>query len=177
MIDQAQIQQRAGKLKLILLDVDGVLSDGRIIYDSAGRESKAFCVRDGAGIKYLQRVGLEVGIMTGRDSEPVNIRARELGIELVIQGAKRKLDAFEKMLECVDYTPEQIAFMGDDLLDLPVLRRVGLALAPADAVDEVLQVVHHVTRAKGGYGAVREAAELIIKAQGKWDKIMERYIV
>ncbi len=170
-----ELIERIKPVRLVLFDIDGVMSDGRIIYDGEGREMKVFHARDGAGVVYLMRVGFEVGILTGRFSAPVDVRAKELGIKMVYQNIKRKLDVYEELLNSFDYKAEQIAFMGDDLMDLPVLRRVGLALAPANAVAEVKEVVHHVTEAKGGDGAVREAAELMIKAQGKWEQIFARY--
>jgi 3-deoxy-D-manno-octulosonate 8-phosphate phosphatase (KDO 8-P phosphatase) len=170
-----KVRNKAKKIKLLVLDVDGVLSDGRIIYDSEGRELKAFCARDGAGIKYLQRSGIKVAILSGRDSETVRVRAEELEVSQVIQGVKKKLGAFEEILTTNGLNPEALAYMGDDLMDLPILRRAGLAAAPADAVPEVKRVSDVITRARGGQGAVRELAELILKAQGKWKAATARY--
>jgi len=171
------LQAKAKRIRVLVLDVDGVLSDGRITYDSEGRELKSFHVRDGAAIKWLQRFGLEVAIITGRNSQPVKVRAKELGIQQVIQGALAKLPPFEEFLKKSRLAAEAVAYMGDDLLDLPILRRVGLSAAPADAVKEVLAEVDLVTEAKSGQGAVRELAELLLKAQGHWAKLMERYLI
>jgi len=169
------LKKKAKEIRALVLDVDGVLSDGRITYDSAGRELKAFHVRDGAAIKWLQRFGIEVAIITGRTSGPVRVRARELGITTVIQGALDKLPPFEKFLKRKKLPASAVAFMGDDLFDLPILRRVGLSACPADAVKEVRAAVDLVTRACSGRGAVRELAELLLQARGHWPKLMERY--
>ncbi len=170
-MDQAGL----ARIKLLLLDVDGVMTDGRIVLDDNGVESKFFNVRDGHGLKMLQRAGLRVGILTGRKSRVVDLRAAELGVEIVFQGAKNKLEVYERMLAEQSLTDEEVAFAGDDVIDLPVLRRVGLALAPADAVDEVREVVHYVCRAAGGHGAVREIVELLLRGQGLWEQAMARY--
>jgi 3-deoxy-D-manno-octulosonate 8-phosphate phosphatase (KDO 8-P phosphatase) len=170
-----ELKAKAQRIRALVLDVDGVLSDGRIIYDSQGRELKSFHVRDGAAIKWLQRYGFEVAIITGRNSAPVKVRAKELGIKQVIQGAHDKLPPFEAFLKKSGLRAEAVAYMGDDLLDLPILRRVGLSAAPADAVKEVITEVDMVTEAPSGRGAVRELAELLLKAQGHWPKLMERY--
>ena len=169
------LKSKAKAIQALVLDVDGVLSDGRITYDSRGRELKSFHVRDGAAIKWLQRFGIEVAIITGRTSAPVRVRAKELGITTVIQGALFKLPAFEKFLQRKKLSALAVAFMGDDLLDLPILRRVGLSACPADAVKEVRAAVDLVTQTDAGRGAVRELAELLLKAQGHWPKLMERY--
>lgn len=169
------LSAKARLVRVLILDVDGVLSDGRIIYDRAGRELKCFHVRDGAAIKWLQRFGIEVAIITGRISAPVAVRAKELGIAPVIQGAREKLPAFEKFLRRKQLSATAVAYMGDDLLDLPLIRRAGLSACPADAVKEVKAVVDLVTRAHSGRGAVRELAELILRAQGHWPKLMARY--
>ncbi len=166
---------RAARIRLLLLDVDGVLTDGGITVHADGSESKTFHVRDGHGVKLLQRAAIEVGILSGRRSAPTDRRAAELGITLVHQGATDKLAAFETILAARGLPPEAVAFLGDDLLDLPVLRRVGLAMAVADAVDELAPFVQYVTRAAGGQGAVREAAELLLKAQGRWGDTLARY--
>lgn len=170
-MDQAGL----ARIKLLLLDVDGVMTDGRIVLDDNGVESKFFNVRDGHGLKMLQRAGLRVGILTGRKSRVVDLRAAELGVEIVFQGAKNKLEVYERMLAEQSLTDKEVAFAGDDVIDLPVLRRVGLALAPADAVDEVREVVHYVCRAAGGHGAVREIVELLLRGQGLWEQAMARY--
>lgn len=166
---------RLQKIKLLILDVDGVMTDGRIIFDSNGIESKFFNVKDGHGIKMLQRGGIEVGIISGRESQVVTNRAAELGIRLVYQKSLDKLTPFAKILAETGFTEEEIGFIGDDLIDIPVLKRVGFAAAPADAVSEVLPYVHFVAAKGGGWGAVREVCDLILKAQGKWDELTRRY--
>ncbi len=171
----ANLEQKAKKIRLLLLDVDGVLTDGSIIYDGKGEEFKSFNVRDGAAIKWLQGAGLEVAVLSGRNSPPVLVRTKELGIEKVIQGQILKLPAFEKFLAETKCRPEEIAFIGDDLHDLPVLRRVGLSACPADAVEEAKNVSDYICKAEGGRGAVREVAELILKAQKKWNELMRKY--
>ena len=169
------MNERLKNIKLLLLDVDGVLTDGRIIFDSNGIESKFFNVKDGHGIKLLQRAGIEVGIVSGRKSQVVTNRAAELGITRVFQGALDKLAVYREILQETGLTDAQIAFMGDDVIDIPVMRRVGFAAAPADAVEEVLPHAHFVTRNRGGWGAVREVCDLILKGQGSWDHVTARY--
>lgn len=166
---------RLRKIKLLLLDVDGVMTDGRIIFDSNGVESKFFNVKDGHGIKMLQRAGIEVGIISGRESKVVANRAAELGIERVFQKALDKLSPYLKILADSGLTDDEVAFIGDDLIDIPVLRRVGFAAAPADAVTEVIPFVHLVTKNSGGWGAVREISDLLLKAQGRWEELTARY--
>jgi len=160
------MNERLKKIRLLILDVDGVMTDGRIIFDSNGVESKFFNVKDGHGIKMLQRAGIEVAIISGRQSEVVTIRAAELGIERVFQKATDKRAPYEQILADTGLSDREIAFLGDDLIDIPVLRRVGFAAAPADAVAEVIPFVHYVTQKAGGWGAVRELADLLLKAQG-----------
>lgn len=169
------IEAKARRVKLLLLDVDGVLTDGSIIYDSNGQEIKVFNVRDGASIKWLERAGIEVAILSGRNSAPVLVRAKELGIEKVVQSALDKLSAFEKLVQENNYALDEIAFIGDDLHDLAVLKRVGFSTCPKDAVREVKKEVDYVCKASGGKGAVREVAEIILKAQKKWKEIAKRY--
>ncbi len=162
---------------MLLLDVDGVMSDGRIIYDALGNEAKAFDVKDGHGLKLLQRAGIQVGIITGRQSEVVAIRARELGIEILYQGVRDKLPPYEEILSRLQLQDDEVAFVGDDLVDLPILRRVGFAVTVADAIDEVKPLVHYVTTRCGGRGAVREVCDLILKQSGKWSAVTDRYFV
>jgi len=162
-------------IKLLLLDVDGVLTDGRIVYDANGIETKFFNVKDGHGIKMLQRGGIEVGIISGRKSQVVENRAAELGITLVYQKALDKLAPYLEILECRGLKDENVAFMGDDIIDIPVMRRAGFSAAPADALDYVLEHAHFVTRNRGGWGAVRELCDLILKGNGTWDAVTERY--
>lgn len=162
------------KITLLLLDCDGVLTDGTIYFDSQGFELKAFHTHDGAGLKYLQRAGLKAAILSGRDSAPVEARARELGIE-AFQGEKDKAAAYERIKAHFGVTDEQVCYVADDLTDIPVLRRAGYAVAVPDARPEVKQLAHYVTTAAGGRGAVREVVELILKAQGKWAGVIKRY--
>ncbi|HZV80996.1 MAG TPA: HAD-IIIA family hydrolase [Geobacteraceae bacterium] len=169
------MDERLKKIKLLLLDVDGVMTDGRIIFDSNGVESKFFNVKDGHGIKMLQRSGVEVGIISGRASMVVTNRAKELGIDIVFQKAIDKLTPFLAILSDTGLKEEQVAFVGDDVIDIPVLKRVGFAVAPPDAVAEVLPHVHFVTAKGGGWGAVREVCDLIMKAQGSWGEVTARY--
>jgi len=169
------MEERLKKIRLLLLDVDGVMTDGRIIFDSNGVESKFFNVKDGHGIKMLQRAGIEVGIISGRESKVVANRAAELGIERVFQKATDKLAPYLRILADTGFSDSEVAFVGDDLIDIPVLKRVGFAAAPADAVAEVLPFAHFVTRNPGGFGAVREVSDKLLKAQGKWDELTARY--
>ncbi|RNC67884.1 MAG: HAD family hydrolase [Desulfuromonadales bacterium] len=169
------MDERLQNIKLLILDVDGVMTDGRIIFDSNGVESKFFNVKDGHGIKMVQRAGIQVGIISGRQSVVVTNRAAELGISLVYQKALDKLTPYLDVLARTGFNDSEVAFVGDDVIDIPVLRRVGFAAAPADAVDEVLPHVHFTTRNRGGWGAVREICDLLLKAQGRWDEITARY--
>ena len=173
----AEVRKRLEPIRLLLLDVDGVLTDGTLVYTATGEAVKQFHVRDGLGIRLLMSAGIEVAIVTGRRSEAVTARCRELGLrdELVIQGARDKavhLDHLEQMLELGD---DQVAAMGDDLPDLPILSRVGFAVCPADAAPEVGAVCDLVCGSEGGRGAVREAAELILKVQERWQEQVGRW--
>ncbi len=163
------------KLKLLLLDVDGVLTDGSIYLDEFGRQTQRFHVRDGLGIKAAQRVGLAVGILTSRSGRALTHRAAELGIELVEQGAGEKRVTFENICRRVRVQPEEVAYLGDDLPDLPVLCRVGYPMAVADAATEVQQAARYVTQRPGGHGAVREAIEHLLRQTGQWDEVLEAY--
>ncbi len=164
-------RDKAARVRLLLLDVDGVLTDGKIVYDADGREIKAFHVRDGHGIKMLQGAGVEVGIVTGRRSTIVEARARELGMALVSQGVSDKLAAWRAMLQEARLTPEQTAYVGDDILDVPLLRAVGFAAAVGDAEECVARVADYVAVRPGGNGAVREIAEFILRARGAWETV------
>jgi 3-deoxy-D-manno-octulosonate 8-phosphate phosphatase (KDO 8-P phosphatase) len=167
---------RAARIKLLLLDVDGVLTDGSIVYLPAGIETKAFSTRDGLGLRLLQQAGVVVGMITARSSEVVQRRAENLGITLVYQGAGAKRAVYEKIIADLGVTPEQVAYMGDDWLDLPVMTRVGLAVAVADAAPEVCEVAHYVTSRPGGRGAVREVCDLIVEALGKREELLAKYL-
>jgi len=166
---------KTGQLRLLLLDVDGVLTNGQIIYDGAGNELKMFDVRDGHGIKLLHRAGIRTGIITGRSSAVVARRAQELGIDLLYQGALNKLEPFAEILRATGLRAAQVAYVGDDLIDLPILSRVGFAATVADADPEVCRRVDYVAERKGGRGAVREICELILKQGGHWERVTARY--
>ncbi len=167
--------EKAARVRLFLLDVDGVLTDGGIIYDAKGKETKRFHVRDGHGIVLLRRAGLDVGIISGRASKVVDIRARELGIAIVRQGAADKVAAWRAILADTGRLPEETAYVGDDIVDLPILRRVGFAAAVADAEDSVLSAADFVASRPGGYGAVREVIEFVLRARGAWEAVTEKY--
>lgn len=169
------VLKKAARIEILILDVDGVLTDGSVIFDGSGEALKVFNVRDGAMIKWLQRAGVEVVFLSGRDSAPLRARARELLVAEVLSDVKIKLPAFNEFVMARKIDPARIAYMGDDLIDLPVLRRVGLSLAPADAVPEVIVQVDWVASSPGGRGAVREAGELLLRAAGKWEEITARY--
>lgn len=167
--------QRIKKIKILVLDVDGVLTDGRIIMDDRGREIKFFDVRDGHGLKMLMRTGIEIVFLTGRKSRVVEHRARELGITEVYQGARNKVEIFEAVLERKGLQAAEAAYAGDDIVDVPVLKRAGFSVAVANAVVEAKRAAHYVTKNKGGRGAVREVCEIILKGQGRWKDIKKRY--
>ena len=160
---------------MLIVDVDGVLTDGSITLDSHGIESKTFNASDGSGFKFLQRAGLKCAIISGRKSEAVEHRATELGIYDVYQGAKNKIDAYNEILAKYDLKHEEICYVGDDLVDIPVMRKVGFPVAVANAAAEVKEIADYITNTPGGKGAAREVIEKIIKSQGKWDEIMVRY--
>lgn len=166
---------RAKPIRLLLLDVDGVLTDGGIIITGEGEEIKVFSVLDGTGIKLLQKAGVEVGILSGRFSSAVKHRAKELGIDLVFQGELAKVPAYEKILKERNLRDEEVAYMGDDWLDIPILRRVGLAIGVPNGWPPVNDFVHYVTAKEGGKGAVREICELILKAKGLWESYLQYY--
>ena len=167
----AALRERASKVCMLILDVDGVLTDGKLYFDHSGNEMKAFNTRDGLGMKALQKVGIEVAVITGRKSEAVTHRMAQLGIKHVYQGREDKLDAFLDLLEITGLDAQQTCFAGDDWIDLPVLLRAGLAVSVADAEDRVKQQAHWITRRNGGDGAVREICNLILAAQEK-DRII-----
>jgi 3-deoxy-D-manno-octulosonate 8-phosphate phosphatase (KDO 8-P phosphatase) len=168
-------REKAAKVRLLLLDVDGVLSDGGIVYDGEGRESKRFHVRDGHGIVLLHRAGIETGIISGRTSAATDVRARELKIGIVFQGVQDKLACFRDLLDARGLAAEQVAFVGDDIVDLPVLRAAGFAAAVADAEPYLFDAADFVTSRPGGQGAVREVAEFLLRATGGWEKACARY--
>jgi len=160
---------------MVVLDVDGVLTDGRAFYGPDGAEYVAFNVHDGTGIKWLQRAGIVVALLTGRTLEAVARRAQVLGVGHVVQGAKVKLEGYERLKREAAVEDEAVCYVGDDLPDLPVMRRAGLAVAVANARPEVRAAADVVTTARGGEGAVRELAEMILKARGAWEQVTRRY--
>lgn len=166
---------RIRTVRLLMLDVDGVLTDGKIIINDQGFESKHFDVRDGHGLKVLMRYGVGVALITGRRSSVVEHRARDLGIDEVYQGVWNKVEVFEKILLKLNLSPEQTAFVGDDIVDIPVMRRVGFAAAVRDASEDTKKIAHYVTKKRGGRGAVREVCELILKAQDNWQDVTRTY--
>jgi 3-deoxy-D-manno-octulosonate 8-phosphate phosphatase (KDO 8-P phosphatase) len=174
MITEA-LQEKIKPVRVLILDVDGVLTDGNIIIDDAGRETKHFNVRDGHGLRMLMRYGVEVVFLTGRTSQVVSHRALDLGINEVYQGVFNKLAVFEEILRKKNIVSAATAFVGDDVVDVPVLRRVGFSATVADASADLKNAVDYVTEQKGGRGAVREICEIILKAQGKWPEVAARY--
>ncbi|MBK95769.1 MAG: phenylphosphate carboxylase subunit delta [Planctomycetaceae bacterium] len=163
------------KIKLILSDVDGVLTNGGITFDNNGIESKTFHIKDGLGIKMWQRAGFRFGILTARTSHIVKVRSAELGIDIVRQGFESKLPTAETLAKSMNLGLEEVCYIGDDLTDLPVIRAVGLGVAVADAVGELLESADLVTDTAGGQGAVRELIETILRSTGRWDDLVQQY--
>jgi 3-deoxy-D-manno-octulosonate 8-phosphate phosphatase (KDO 8-P phosphatase) len=168
-------EARAGAIRLLLFDVDGVLTDGSIAVSADGSESKSFNIRDGTAVVLAHRAGLMTGLLSGRHSEATSRRAEQLQIGVVVQSATDKLEAYEHLLREHELSDGEVAYMGDDLMDLPVLARAGLSAAPADAVEEVRARVHWVSTAGGGRGAARELVELVLRAQGRWAALVAGY--
>ncbi|MGH8636240.1 MAG: KdsC family phosphatase [Burkholderiales bacterium] len=169
------VEDRARRIRLLLFDVDGVLTDGVVIMHADGTESKGFHIKDGAAIVWAQRAGLTVGLLSARASGATSQRAAQLAVRIVQQGVKSKRVAFEQILRDSAIGEHEVAYMGDDLLDLPVLLKAGLSGAPSDAAPEVRQAVHFVSAAAGGRGAVREFIELVLRAQGRWNTVVADY--
>ena len=170
-----QLQQRASKITTLIADVDGVLTDGRIVYAEHGDELKFFDVQDGAGLVFWNRVGLRSALITARQSRLAQRRAKEMRVDFVAQKALIKLPVYEQLLKKWRLTDEQVCVIGDDLMEYPLLRRAGLAVAVANAVDDIKHIAHYTTQHPGGHGAVREVIELILKAKGLWDDVLLRY--
>ena len=171
----AEVRARVKQVKILVLDVDGVMTDGRLFYHDDGTESKAFDVRDGHGIKMLKQAGIETVLVSGRSCALVDKRAADLGINEVIQGVRNKVPILEKILSQRGFKFEEVAFVGDDVVDLTAMNRVGFAVAVADASEYLFEAAHHVTLAPGGRGAVREVAELILGVQGLWNEVASPY--
>lgn len=168
-------KERLEKIKLLLLDVDGVMTDGAIIYDAENKEIKQFHVRDGLGIRLAMRAGIKVGVVTGRRSEALIHRCRNLGIELIYDGVADKAALLNEIKSQTALSAEEIAFIGDDLVDLPIMKKVGLSIAVADAHDIVKARADIVTKARGGAGAVREICESLLKSQHQWEAILKEF--
>ena len=169
------IRERATKVKLLLLDVDGVLTDGKLYYTPEGEEVKVFIVRDGLGIKLAQMAGIKVGVISGRKSMALINRLKELGIEEFHLGVQQKLSLLGDILSKHSISPSETAYIGDDYVDLPILKRVGFPVVVADSPDELKTYALYVTRAKGGEGAVREFIEYLLKLRGQWEEIIGQY--
>ncbi len=173
------ILKRASRVRLLLMDCDGVLTDGTIYFlpapDGSVAETKAFDCHDGIALAWIRRAGLETGIITGRGGLAVRERARSSGMRYLIEGRTDKLKSFNEILDDAGLEAKQVAYVGDDITDLPLLRRAGLAVAPANARPEVREDVHVVTESSGGHGAIRDVVELLLKAQGRWEEIQARY--
>ena len=172
----AEVDRRAAAIRLILFDVDGVLTDGRVTIHSDGSESKAFAIRDGIAMVWAQRAGITIGLLSARLSPTTPHRAAQLGISLVYHGVSSKLATYERILTDLGLTDSEVAYMGDDVVDLAVLARVGLSTAPADCVDDVRSRVHWTTTAAGGAGAARELVERVLRAQGRWQQVVDAYL-
>jgi 3-deoxy-D-manno-octulosonate 8-phosphate phosphatase (KDO 8-P phosphatase) len=166
------IDERAADVRLLILDVDGVMTDGRIVINDRGEETKFFHVRDGQGLRLLMKAGVDVAIVTGRKSKTVEIRAAELGITNVFQGVADKRNLGEKLIKEKGLKREQVCCIGDDIIDIQMFSRVGLPVAVEDAPAEVCDAAVYVTKTKGGKGAVREVCEIILKAKGLWQKMV-----
>jgi 3-deoxy-D-manno-octulosonate 8-phosphate phosphatase (KDO 8-P phosphatase) len=170
------VWSRARTIRLLILDIDGVLTDGSLYFDAKGETLKVFHVRDGHGIKMAQRGGLEVALVSGRRSDAAFHRARELGITRFYEGVRDKVAILEELLAALNLNAAEVAAMGDELVDLPLFHRVGLGVAVADAVPEVVAAAHWVTSLPGGKGAVREVCDLLLKAQGTWDELLRPWL-
>ena len=169
------VVQRASRVSVLLMDVDGVLTDGRIVYADYGDELKCFDVQDGAGLVFWNRAGLKSAIISARESRMVKRRAKEMRVDFLAQRQLLKLPAYQRMLKRFRVSDEHVCAISDDLMELPILRRVGLAVAVPNAVEEVKQAAHYITRRPGGKGAVREVVEVILKSKGLWDQVLQRY--
>lgn len=170
-----ELVERASHIRLLLLDVDGVLTDGRIVYAEYGDELKFFDVQDGAGLVFWSRVGLKSAIVTARTSRLLKRRVKEMYVDFLAQGRLMKFPTYQQLLKQYRLNDAHVCVIGDDLMELPMLRRAGLAIAVANAVEEVKRASHYVTRRPGGHGAVREVIDLILKAKGLWDQVLQAY--
>lgn len=171
-----EVHRRSAKIRMVLLDVDGVLTDGKLYLGNNQEELRAFFVRDGLAIRMGQSAGLTFGIVSGRDSTLVTRRARELKIDQIHQGIQAKGECFDRIAAESGLSGEQICFVGDDLIDVPALRRAGLAVCPADGCEETRKFAHYICKNRGGHGAVREVVDLILRASGRWETVMQRFL-
>ena len=175
-----QVRRRARKIKLLLLDVDGVMTDGRIYYvprpEGGMFETKTFHSRDGIGIRYAREAGIRVGIISGRGSDTVRYRAAELKMDFIEENTLKKIPPYLQILQAAGVKDDEVCFVGDDLVDLPILKRVGLAVCVQNSHPLLPRHVHYVTKAAGGHGAIREAVEIILDAQGKWKPVVDGYL-
>jgi 3-deoxy-D-manno-octulosonate 8-phosphate phosphatase (KDO 8-P phosphatase) len=169
------VMARASRVRLLVLDVDGVLTDGRIVFAEYGDELKFFDVQDGAGLAFWHRAGLKSAIITARTSRLMKRRAKEIYVDVLIQGRLLKLASYEQVVKRFRVSDEQVCVVGDDLMELPLLRRAGFAVAVPNAVEEVQRISHYVTQRPGGHGAVREVIDLMLKAKGLWEQVLQRY--
>jgi 3-deoxy-D-manno-octulosonate 8-phosphate phosphatase (KDO 8-P phosphatase) len=176
MEDLSAIEKRAARIRLLLMDCDGVLTDGRLWLLENGDERKSFNVKDGLGLELFHRAGLQTGIISGRTSSALERRARDLGVAFVRQGAQDKIRVFEELIAQAGVAESEVAFVGDDLADIAIMQRSEFAVAVADAAAETRSIAHYVTRANGGQGAVREVVEIILKAQGRWSDLVQEYL-
>ncbi|MEZ0323637.1 MAG: HAD-IIIA family hydrolase [Hydrogenothermaceae bacterium] len=170
------MEKKVRKIRWAFFDVDGVLTDGKIILDGNGNEIKNFNVKDGIGIYMLRLADIKTGIISGRNSKAVEKRAQELKIDIVIQGSYDKLKDYKKLKEEYNFSDEEVMFMGDDIVDLPILTKVGFAVTVPNAPQEVKEICHYITKSRGGFGAVREVCDLILKIQGKYQEIIGSYL-
>ena len=175
----ASLASRAARIKILLMDVDGVLTDGRLFYVTGQEgemvETKGFDAQDGISLQWASWFGIKTGVISGRDSAALVVRARQCHMKYIYQGHIEKTPIYERILAEAGASDEQVGFIGDDLTDLPILARVGFSAAPANARPEVMRMVHFVTAARGGSGAVREVVEVLLRAQGKWPEILRKY--
>jgi len=171
-----RIIDKAIKVKLLILDVDGVLTDGKIVLDENGKQLKFFDVQDGLGVVLLKRAGINTIILSARYSRVVSFRAKDIKVFKAYQNCEDKLATYQKILRQLRLKDENVCFVGDELIDIPVLKRAGLSVAVANAAQEAKRVSHYITKRKGGEGAVRETIELILKSQGKWNKVISKYL-
>jgi 3-deoxy-D-manno-octulosonate 8-phosphate phosphatase (KDO 8-P phosphatase) len=171
-----ELKERISRIRMMIFDVDGVLTDGQIIYMDDGSEMKEFNAQDGHGIKLLQRAGIDVALISGRACRAVEQRAIGLGIARVYQGAKVKIEAYERLLSDTGLKEHETGFMGDDLIDIPVMRRAGFSAAVPNGAPHIFPYAHYITKASGGRGAAREVCEMILQVQGRWESVMKRYL-